>query len=397
MSDRGSRDSWSAEEQLLLALSSPDTHADAVERAFRARLDWARVLRLAAQHQLLTTVADAATRVEALSYLPAAEREQLETIQRHAVFHDRLHVIALGEVLDRFAEAGITCLLLKGQAFAERLYDSPSERVASDIDLLVAEEHLESASRQLETLGFTPVRPELYRQHHFHIPFSHESPMRPIVELHWDLSPETSPIRFDTGSWWPRARAVTLRSGSARVPPAAEELAHFSWHAFNSGTVSLRDLSDILRLWRAAECDDALPSVLSYGQASGTSGFLERGLLLAAELWNLEPPRSLPRAQTATRALLARRLLQPDLVLSGGSRHGRSLRRIAYWSLLPPERASVGFLFSDAVRDMRMAAVFGDTPPRSPEIAATVTKLTLALLLCLLPLPRRFLPWLTSP
>jgi len=172
---------------------------------------------------------------------------------------------------------------------------------------------------------------------------------------------------------------------------------HFSWHAFNSGTITLRKLNDILRLWRAAEQEEMLPGVVRYGEASGTSGFLERGLFLARRLWNIEslvaPPH---RSPTATRALVARRLLRPRLVVAGNRRR-EAFQRIAYWSLLPRETASVGFLFRDAIRDARIAEVYGDVPPRNLEIAATVSKLAAALMLCLLPVPRRFLERLLFP
>lgn len=61
---------------------------------------------------------------------------------------------AAAEVLDRFDEAGVASLLLKGAALAQLLYSSKQQRGYSDVDLLVAPDHLPAARRVLSELGY---------------------------------------------------------------------------------------------------------------------------------------------------------------------------------------------------------------------------------------------------
>jgi hypothetical protein len=58
------------------------------------------------------------------------------------------------EVLDAMAAARIRPLMLKGAAIATRLYDNPSERLAEDVDLLVAPRQAPVAAEVLKRLGF---------------------------------------------------------------------------------------------------------------------------------------------------------------------------------------------------------------------------------------------------
>jgi hypothetical protein len=77
-------------------------------------------------------------------------------------------------------------VVLKGPLLAERFYDNPSSRGATDIDLLVALEHIGPTSRALSTLGYASVDPDKdewsLREHH-HILLGH--PHSLAIELHF--------------------------------------------------------------------------------------------------------------------------------------------------------------------------------------------------------------------
>ncbi|MCC6869685.1 MAG: nucleotidyltransferase family protein [Burkholderiales bacterium] len=68
---------------------------------------------------------------------------------------ERAHRDELGRVLARFAQGGITPLIMKGSALAYTHYATPVERPRGDTDLLVAESHVRATGALLAGLGYT--------------------------------------------------------------------------------------------------------------------------------------------------------------------------------------------------------------------------------------------------
>jgi hypothetical protein len=113
--------------------------------------------------------------------------------RRRAALLDR----QLGRVLDAFQSRGIEATLLKGMHTAWLYFPEPGTRPMSDIDLLVAPEHVAEARGALSELGFTegktgalPLRSEWHlgrdRQIHESLDLDHaENPWR--VDLHVSL------------------------------------------------------------------------------------------------------------------------------------------------------------------------------------------------------------------
>lgn len=93
-------------------------------------------------------------RVEAQSGLAALMREHLTQSERRArIMHD-----AMLRILDGFASAGVTGILLKGAHTSRAYFPLPGARPCADIDLLVTDQDIERASAALRGLGFVEVR-----------------------------------------------------------------------------------------------------------------------------------------------------------------------------------------------------------------------------------------------
>ena len=85
-------------------------------------------------------------------------------------------------------EAGIAALPLKGPLLAEEVFGDFGLRETSDVDLLVAGEHLDAAVLILQEMGFEPP-PEPARGDglpDLHYRLAHDS--LPTVELHWRVA-----------------------------------------------------------------------------------------------------------------------------------------------------------------------------------------------------------------
>lgn len=113
---------------------------------------------------------------------PTVARRELARALDHSA-----HLALLGRVDAAFAKAGIDVVALKGPLLAERLYATPSARVCSDVDLLIAQKDINAGVEVLTTLGYRhdsdhPVE-QWYRAEHHHLHLSH--PAAPPVELHF--------------------------------------------------------------------------------------------------------------------------------------------------------------------------------------------------------------------
>jgi hypothetical protein len=107
---------------------------------------------------------------EALELDAAAVRRQLLGPMAHALGvpgFERDHLAAsllwerrradAAEAIAALARAGIPTLLIKGIAYAGRLYADPATRPMTDVDLLIAPDAIAAATRALGRLGYWPA------------------------------------------------------------------------------------------------------------------------------------------------------------------------------------------------------------------------------------------------
>jgi hypothetical protein len=207
-----------------------------------AQLDVEGVLGRAELHGLSGVVEDAAARVGAVPPGLKAEiaRRALARELDHAA-----HLALLRDVGARLEAAGMRAVALKGPLLGERLYERPSGRATSDVDLLVRETDVRRMLPILEGAGYrlADSPDEVERQgrehHHLHLAHPHALPL----ELHFHAY---------------RGFGSTLRSdellersqpavgfGALRVLDPVDELVFLSVHAAAHRFVRLGWLLDI--------------------------------------------------------------------------------------------------------------------------------------------------------
>lgn len=205
-------------------------------------LDWERLGRLLQAHGIGPTVAQ---QIDG-STVPRAFREAL-ALQNHGL-HRRgaLLGLELTRLLAQLERAGVEPVVLKGLALGRSLYPAPSQRVVSDLDLLVRRDALDAAGQALGKLGYRPAdevrHPQFYAKHHFHLRFRSSAGV--LVELHWDLSRPTDYTRFDLDGFFGRARVIEHGGAALRVPADSDQLLHAACQALRRGYADLRRLID---------------------------------------------------------------------------------------------------------------------------------------------------------
>jgi hypothetical protein len=84
--------------------------------------------------------------------------------------------------------AGVPNLVLKGCEFADRLYDPPSLRTFTDVDLLVPFTALQAAIPVMHRLGYEPRDPESSRRPDYAECAWRHPVHKSLVEIHWDVA-----------------------------------------------------------------------------------------------------------------------------------------------------------------------------------------------------------------
>ena len=115
-------------------------------------LGWAALFKEAKAQSVQLLLYDYLTAAERAAIPPEIEElwrlNALQTLQRNVAL-----VYEQERILQAFLDEYIDCSVLKGSACAKN-YPKPELRCAGDIDLLVAEENIESAQRLLEDRGY---------------------------------------------------------------------------------------------------------------------------------------------------------------------------------------------------------------------------------------------------
>lgn len=158
----------------------------------------------------------------------------LKGIHRRTWYENQLRLRLLAELLDRFREAGIPTLVLKGAALALRYYDDVGLRPMDDVDVLVPTERASEAIALLHRLGW---REKPYRgmrhvdskviaaRHSWE--FSNESGDR--VDLHWHAL-FTSCFPGADEPFWHDAEPLTVGNTSSLALNATDALVHTCAH-----------------------------------------------------------------------------------------------------------------------------------------------------------------------
>ncbi len=166
---------------------------------------------------------------------------------------------ALERLAERFNEAGVALMVLKGAALNLTLYDRPDERAMVDLDLLVRPEDAGRASALLEEAGAIRgealVREDFFPRFHAEMAFElgEVHPVR--VDLH--VRP-LRPLRYSRlvplEALWTRAERVQIGRASVWVPCVEEMLIHLAAHSALHGNTRTTWLKDIKR-WADAHRD----------------------------------------------------------------------------------------------------------------------------------------------
>lgn len=227
-------------------------------------------------------------------------------------------------VQSALAQAAIPAVLLKGAALSRTVYEQPTDRVMSDVDIWIHPEQMADAFHLLHSLGFAASGkesrpPALQQLSRGEIALS--SPHGRLLELHWSPFSGWWLLRtaaIDDDGLWSRREPLAGAAGLFQLD-AADTLLHLACHlAVNHqfGLYPLRSLVDMARTVqrRAVDWQALARRARAWRLATATWSVL----LLLDELLGVPaaaPALSALQPGPLRRRLLAR-LLHPGRLLS---------------------------------------------------------------------------------
>jgi len=174
-------------------------------------------------------------------------------------------------ILERFSEAGIQAILLKGIALLCDVYDDPSERILGDVDILVRPKDFDKAKDVLKTLGFAFIHGNMVNAE----VYGTEPPGEVFVDLHRHLFNPESPsqekiYRPDEDSIWERAQSIRCGDQKALVLSPEDRIVYLCFHILKERFSDEKWLNDISLFLRKKEDEIDEQEFIRIGKRSGT-------------------------------------------------------------------------------------------------------------------------------
>jgi hypothetical protein len=185
-------------------------------------------------------------------------------------------------------------VLLKGAAhLVEELYPARCLRVVGDLDVLVAENRLESAAAALQRMGFRAGGPAQPENHH-HWPMLFDPETGAAVELHTSALHRRSEHIMPAARFHRNTRSVTFRGARVRLPDATRTVGHNIIHdaldheGYLHQRVELRQLLDLVMIRTRHE------AAIDWAELDRCFGAAGVGHVLAANLKSAEALFGMP-------------------------------------------------------------------------------------------------------
>jgi hypothetical protein len=249
-----------AEERLLvLASLVAPTEAERAEMAVLAGgiTDWAAFLTLAQVNATVPLVQRRLERERLFGMVPADIAKGFHAVSSSiAEANDRRLDGAL-ELLRRFDQAGVRCVVLKGMLFAFEVYQDSHYKRMNDLDILVEIDQIDIVIAIYRELGMFSVsellgqEPAVRERRSHHLPSFVSRDGALVVGTHWGLITPLAPYRIDYAAIWSRVRRIDYCGVPAWAMAHEDNLHHLCIHLpyYKTG---VRELADIWNLVRHA-------------------------------------------------------------------------------------------------------------------------------------------------
>lgn len=235
---------------LLALLNDPQKKgSDPKVRALLNTVDWARLVQLTINHQMVPLLFEI-LRTNYVSFIPPDIYEAFEFyIENNRVNNEKL-LAALTSIAMVMENNKIDLIPFKGPMLGKVLYDDPQMRVSRDLDLLVNEADLHRVMECLFKLdyrlpdGTTPSAYKAIRRYGGQYILFHQK-SEVAVEPHWELTPTTVSYKLDYKALWKRSEIISFNGISVRMPAPEDYFLMLCIHGAKEDWPSLKPIVDL--------------------------------------------------------------------------------------------------------------------------------------------------------
>src|ERR1700733_12666874 len=194
----------------LLQCASPHAHSAPLSAALR-EASWPELFRLAEVHGVMSLLASAVSRCEK-NRAPPEFANKIQQLHRVQVLSALQMTAELFRLIDRFRDAGLEIVLVKGPVLAVRAYGDTGARQYGDLDFLVRQKDAFRATQLMIAAGYEPeipaeaVSPDKIPGQYVFVRVS--SPL--LVELHTERTMRYFPRGLPIEEFFARRHSVSI-------------------------------------------------------------------------------------------------------------------------------------------------------------------------------------------
>jgi len=281
--------SFQREWPLLLECASPQPDLRRIAELARPA-DGPRLLALAEDHGVTGHLAARLRELDA-SFVPAETLQALRERQRAQTFVSLRMTAELFRLLDRFAGQAISAMVVKGPVLAVQAYGDPAMRSYGDLDLLVRQRDIRSATELMLADDYRAHVPlsaidagKIPGQYLFSKPDSNL-----LVEMHNDFTLRYFPRRLPIEKFFERQIRVPLDGRGAPALSVEDELVliciHGAKHLWER-LIWIADVAALVNRQTGIDWERATESA----REVGAERMVHTGLQLAEDLLRMQLP-----------------------------------------------------------------------------------------------------------
>ena len=203
-------------------------------------VDWDAFIRQAEAHAVSPLVYKTLTALDCKELVP---EHVIKTLKNAYIKNKGFNMIRfheLGNILRTFKSEGIDTICLKGSCLAETVYKDIGLRIMRDIDVLIKDNDVATAKRELEKLHYTLVDCYPTKWHEQWWTLLCEDAQirygnvekRLMIELHWHIQHLSSPYPVDIAAFWANAQSVTISTVETLMFSPEDLIHHLCLHAY---------------------------------------------------------------------------------------------------------------------------------------------------------------------
>ena len=333
---------------LIVFLKNPEIINDLQES------EWDVLIRFARNAKMLASLSSIVDRLADAGDVPRPVSEVLlgDSVRTHYLqLQARREIYELSKA---FNGANYPVILLKGAAYIAREFDFAEGRRISDVDLLVAKEHLFDAERRLKRAGYgqqealSEYDEAYYREWMHEIPPLQHAARSLEIDLHHTIAPPTSRISINSAMLFEDLQP--LKESGFYTLSAENMYLHSAVHLFFAEELrgGIRDLYDLWQMSElfASQQADFWDALIARAELQNMQRPLYYALLASQLIFRQQLPTSVQqfmhrsRPGLITKALMRRFILRVLAPVStgdlGGSFAQWALFVRSHWLRMPP-------------------------------------------------------------